>query len=175
MKYQLLLSFLQFVDSLHGWTCGYSGGIYGTSDGGENWQQQNCGQIAENTVGLGVRSATQAQAVIGQTWHVFQTTPTPFNNCSVSAIDIPGDKKQVLTLYPNPTNASFYLIWPGDPAELLECTLLNAQGRLVKYQKSSASSEVSVSDLPAGMYYVQVRGPNSPQTYWGKIVVCARS
>lgn len=167
--------FIQFADSLHGWTCGYSGGIYGTSDGGENWQQQNCGQITENTVGLGVRSATQAQAVIGQTWHVFQTTPVPFNNCIVSAIDIPSGENLVLKLYPNPTNTSFLLSWPGDPAELLECTLLNAQGRLVKYQKSSASSEVSVSDLPAGMYYVQVRGPNSPQTYWGKIVVCARS
>lgn len=163
--------FIQFADSLHGWTCGYSGGIYGTSDGGQTWQQQNCGQIAENTVGLGVRTATQAQAVIGQTWHVFQTTPTPFNNCSVSDIDIPGGKNQVLTLYPNPTNTSFYLSWPGDPGELLECTLLNAQGRLVKYQKSSASSAVSVSDLPAGMYYVQVRVPNTPQTYWGKIVV----
>jgi photosystem II stability/assembly factor-like uncharacterized protein len=167
-------SFLQFADSLHGWTCGFSGGIYGTTDGGQSWQQQNCATITEKTVGLSVRSATQAQAVIDSDWYVFHPAAVTYNNCGVSATTTLNTEKQVLTLYPNPTSAAFHLNWPGDPDEVVECTLLNALGRLVKYQRNSAAAEISVSDLPAGMYYVQVRRPNTAETYWGKIVVCVR-
>lgn len=70
-----------------------------------------------------------------------------------------GSLSKGTTLYPNPATNAFRLDL-GDPNKVpTQLVLLNAQGEIVR-QWSDPNQRFDVSDLPTGMYYLQVHYSN---------------
>jgi hypothetical protein len=61
-----------------------------------------------------------------------------------------------LQVYPNPFSSSFYIHW-SEPNTKAEITLLNVMGSEMKHLEITESTEVNVSDLPVGIYFLQVK------------------
>lgn len=61
-----------------------------------------------------------------------------------------------LQVYPNPFSSSFYIHW-SEPNTAAEITLLNVMGSEMKRLEITESTEVNVSDLPVGIYFLQVK------------------
>ncbi len=68
------------------------------------------------------------------------------------------DKRSLITgisVYPNPADRDVFVKWNGDGGEL---TIITMEGKVVKKIKSLTSSEtVSVADMPAGLYVIELR------------------
>jgi hypothetical protein len=72
--------------------------------------------------------------------------------------DIPtANISDAVTLYPNPASQSF-LLGMGLPAVQGQLQMFNSQGKMVRsIGLSDAATFVSVSDLPEGVYYINIR------------------
>lgn len=73
--------------------------------------------------------------------------------CAASSTGEPNHAKQFVSLRPNPANHQIYLdlLDPG----VFEVLIFNAFGRAVKSVENQL--EISVSDLPAGVYWLELR------------------
>lgn len=61
------------------------------------------------------------------------------------------------TIYPNPASESVFLAWEGDPALDVEYSIFNAIGQQVRLQKGTfgeRKTEINLSELPSGTYFV---------------------
>ncbi len=67
-----------------------------------------------------------------------------------------------LKVYPNP--AQDHLVLSLDHPEESQVTLIDLQGRVLKQATLQGTAEMSVEDLPAGLYLVQVRSKNHQVT-----------
>jgi hypothetical protein len=67
------------------------------------------------------------------------------------------NSSDAFTLYPNPASHSF-LLDTGQPTEQGQLQLFNSQGKMVRSMGlTDAATIVPVSDLPEGVYYLNVR------------------
>ncbi|UCG43090.1 MAG: hypothetical protein JSU73_00290 [candidate division WOR-3 bacterium] len=89
---------IHFIDSLRGWTCGRLGTIFGTSDGGASWAQQNLGgpkfatriRFLDDTLGW----AASGEASLLKTtdggaewsWQIFPNPPFPVDTCDFQGV-----------------------------------------------------------------------------------------
>jgi hypothetical protein len=71
--------------------------------------------------------------------------------------NIAGDVK--VTIYPNPASELINIEFDTPTEELIQVTLLDARGRLVKSDRIESSvitRQINLQDLPAGLYYLRL-------------------
>lgn len=72
--------------------------------------------------------------------------------------------KMGLVVYPNPTNNMLHLSYTLQQAEEIKCIILDVQGKKVsevnlgKQTAGEQKQSISLKDLPAGSYTVQIQG-----------------
>jgi hypothetical protein len=72
----------------------------------------------------------------------------------------------IVSLYPNPTAGILHIKLSGYKSEVVAMNVINSQGRIVKSDEIlSSKSEFNLSDLPKGLYFVELRnGSHSSRT-----------
>ncbi|MEI7500524.1 MAG: T9SS type A sorting domain-containing protein [Bacteroidota bacterium] len=66
--------------------------------------------------------------------------------------------KANVTMYPNPTEGTLHVNLSGYKSEVIAMTVLNSAGAIVKKGEIfSSSSTFNLSDLPKGLYFVELR------------------
>ncbi len=84
--------------------------------------------------------------------HIYKTD---FPDMEIVAVEPPHGAALPVQIYPNPVREKIYFKLPGG---LKEIELFNALGAIVKSVSTRAESyELSVSDLPSGLYFIQVK------------------
>jgi len=77
--------------------------------------------------------------------------------CSVPVGVNPIKEKETFKIYPNPTTGTLNIILPKNNYTPYQIQFYNAQGGLVKEISLNQSSQVDVSDLPNGLYFVRMK------------------
>ena len=146
---------IEFIDSLHGWASGYSG-IFGTKDGGQSWEPQACVRAGEYMRGLNVFSPNQAYILLEDGLYEYQENPDTIKLCETSKTPEPiANLEKPFSIYPNPTSGEINIQWSGLEFSDGELTLFNAQGMEMLRWYSTETEHISLSDLPAGFYFLQ--------------------
>jgi hypothetical protein len=123
------------------------------------------------------------------TFYIFTDYPVDLaNTFYVSAFDwnyneseksdpvlyIPAGRPEVeckmVLVYPNPASDIFIVIFPNSTNQKYRFVLRNITGKVVKHRDSIYGNqfEISRGDLPAGVYLMELQGPN---IYRGRIVI----
>ena len=143
---------------------GTDGGVYGTLDGGANWERVGVNfpivavydleyNPTENTLAAG----TFARSVMS---YSLEGIIEGENLSSVNNRTLEGNQ---LTIYPNPVSADLNLEFQNNRSnKAVQITIYDTNGRLIKQAKQqtapSVNWRVNVQDLPSGTYLVQVEG-----------------
>lgn len=71
-----------------------------------------------------------------------------------------------ISMYPNPTSGILHVMLSGYKSEIIAVNVINSAGKTVKTAEIlSSSSEFDLSDLPKGLYFVELRnGPHMSRT-----------
>ena len=81
----------------------------------------------------------------------------------VSLEDLP-ENNPLITLYPNPTADHIHINLPKEfQSETLSIKVFNSSGTLVKTTDSNGNFQWNLSDLPKGLYFVEI-------SYQGKLL-----
>lgn len=75
-----------------------------------------------------------------------------------------------LRIFPNPTNSQIFVQVSYGHHTLSSVTIYDMQGRLVMQQLGAASNQLDVSQLPAGMYIMQIKIEDSPKVITEKFM-----
>lgn len=156
-----------FIDSLHGWIAGegiYQGIIYHTNDGGENWVEQNS-HCARSLYSIYCIDTVNGWAV-GTTGTIIHTNNGGYAN--IYDPPKPTFQSQDCIVYPNPCASVAHLRlmindqFLGSWNRHLICDLYSISGRKIRriveqeVMPGEHEIEIDVSDLPAGIYYIQI-------------------
>lgn len=119
--------------------------------------------------GNGVTGNAFDPATAGNGSHVISYSFTAVNGCTSSTQEsitvdacasIKEGKMQVVSIYPNPTNSTLNVSF--ETASEREIILFSLIGEKVKYKRTSGlSTTIDVSELPRGVYMVQIESNNS--------------
>jgi hypothetical protein len=77
------------------------------------------------------------------------------------------DDNLALSVYPNPTNGIIYLT--GNTGNTLDVSISNDLGQTVKWVQG-VSTQLDISELPAGIYIMNARDRQNGKTYRSKII-----
>src|SRR5213078_356321 len=69
------------------------------------------------------------------------------------------DRRNSLSVYPNPARKEFVVSYNGDAISDLELRIIDASGKLVRREKwiqsgGISSKNISTEDMPPGLYFV---------------------
>ena len=78
--------------------------------------------------------------------------------CIVSAKDVHTNRKDAIQIFPNPSNGIIQFI--GNNQDYWEITVWTSSGRLMRSQKLTLSNTIDISDLPDGLYFIQLKNGN---------------
>ena len=90
----------------------------------------------------------------------------------LNAIAGPAVSKEVIQLFPNPSNGRFQLSWEEAPvSQRAFCSLFDVQGRLVWREERQAAPRMNIdaAGLPPGFYLLELRSEG--RRWVGKVVV----
>jgi hypothetical protein len=94
----------------------------------------------------------------------------PVSDYFVSINDKENQTKDLL-IFPNPASNNIFIQMPANKSEY-QLTLLNILGQKVRQLSFSGNqTEISVNDLPNGIYHLHIQDTVSGNKYWRKVVV----
>lgn len=158
---------LDFNDSLHGWAAGYSG-IFGTKDGGLSWEEEACVRAGEKVSGLNVFSPQQAYVLFEDGLYYYQEIPDTVISCPLSRIPEPAaEQGRLFSIYPNPSRGEIRIHWDETPDLSSELVIFNAQGVELMRWQAAGGEDVSLKDLPGGIYFLQARSNSAKRLSGG--------
>jgi photosystem II stability/assembly factor-like uncharacterized protein len=144
-----------FTDANTGYVVGEEGVIIKTTDGGTNWMEQPSG------TGLNLNSVyftdTNTGYVVGDSGTILKTTngggyPVGVNNQPSTS--------NSLKIYPNPSSDKIIL----ESSAGGDLSILNLNGKeLLKQTITKPATQIDISSLPFGVYYIRFRNENTVQ------------
>lgn len=129
--------------------------------------------VKGTSTGANTFDLTDWQTGTGGTWQHWSIedgvlTETAGSALNCQSVGIAVYVEESLTVYPNP--ASDYVYVQANMQDVDAIQLFNSAGKLIgSYEQSdTAFTEISVTHLDAGIYFIQVNTPNG--TLWGKFL-----
>ena len=129
------------------------GGIFRSTDNGDSWIPKNTSLIVTPVKAITVRGTTIFAATQGE--GIFRAQITDFAPTDVE--EQPASPSSSLRISPMPISGD-YLTISNIPASASELRIYTLLGEIVHSEALNGAErrQISVSDLPAGVYYLRV-------------------
>jgi photosystem II stability/assembly factor-like uncharacterized protein len=151
------LSAIGFVNSISGISCGNSGTILTTTNGGNSWSVDTSGVTAANLLSITFSDATTA-FICGQSGTILKSTADISNVQSASLTPL------LVQAWPNPFQEQLQVKFVLEETSEVQIHLYDVTGRLlVQYDLGTLLSGEQqftfnsfISDLQSGLYFIQI-------------------
>jgi hypothetical protein len=140
------------------------GGVYGTMDAGENWERLGVNMPMISVYDL-EWNEERNELVAGTFARSIMSYPLDSlfkDDGIISSVSDPITNQVALNVFPNPTQDWVKVKLEGSISETANVQILNAKGQLIEQLSNQVigveGTELNVSNLPKGNYYLKVVG-----------------